>query len=132
MTPSDTRATHHDMLDAAGIGLGVLVALSPWLTGHSADSPVLRLTAAAGIIVLIISAVQLMIVNREQELLVLACGLWLIASPFVLGYAGTTLSLIHFVLGAAITALALLELRQDWNMTDVSIGLFGSRTTPHG
>ena len=53
--------------------------------------------------------------RRWEEGLETACGLWLIASPFIFGYADAgTLRYWHFVLGAAVVLLAVLELRQDW------------------
>jgi hypothetical protein len=42
----------------------------------------------------------------------------LTASPVVFGYADTgTLRYWHFVLGIAVVLLAVLELRQDWNLS---------------
>jgi hypothetical protein len=45
--------------------------------------------------------------------------LWLIVSPFTLGYAEAgALRYWHFVLGAVVALLAALELWQDWKLTD--------------
>ena len=76
-----------------------------------------------GIVVLVLGASEVVVLvvdlRRWEESLEAACGLWLIASPFVLGYADAgTLRYWHFVLGIAVVLLAVLELRQDWKLSD--------------
>jgi hypothetical protein len=44
--------------------------------------------------------------------------LWLIASPFIFGYADAGR---HFILGIAVVLLAALELRQDWRLSDAEL-----------
>jgi hypothetical protein len=53
-----------------------------------------------------------MSLQRWEEILELACGGWIIASPLVFQYSGD-LSIIHMILGAAVMVLALFELWQD-------------------
>jgi len=54
--------------------------------------------------------------------------LWLIASPFVFGYADAgTLRYWHFVLGFAVVLLAVLELRQDWELSDDELAHHSAR-----
>jgi hypothetical protein len=49
--------------------------------------------------------------------------LWLIASPFIFGYADAgTLRYWHFILGIAVVLLAVLELRQDWKLSNAELG----------
>jgi len=58
-----------------------------------------------------------------------ACGLWLIASPFMFGYADAgTLRYWHFMLGVAVALLAILELRQDWKLSDTEIAGHSARS----
>jgi hypothetical protein len=74
-----------------------------------------------GILVLTLGASEFLDLRRWEEGLEAACGLWLIASPFMFGYAGTgTLRYWHFILGAAIVLLAVLELKQDWKLSDAN------------
>jgi hypothetical protein len=55
-----------------------------------------------GILVLALGASEFLDLRRWEEGLETACGLWLIASPFILGYADAgMLRYWHFVLGAA-------------------------------
>jgi len=58
----------------------------------------------------------------------MTCGLWLIASPFVFGYADAgTLRYWHVVLGIAVVLLAVLELRQDWELSDADLAHHSGR-----
>ena len=53
-------------------------------------------------------------------------GLWLIVSPFVFDYAGAdALRVWHFVLGGLVVALAVLELWQDWPLSDQELARHG-------
>jgi hypothetical protein len=60
--------------------------------------------------------------RRWEEAPETACGLWLIVSKFIFGYlyAGG-LRYLHFVLGIAVVLLAVLELPQDWRLTDAEL-----------
>jgi len=56
----------------------------------------------------------------------LACGLWLIGSPFAFGYADKgTLMHWHFILGAVVALLAVLTLWQDWKLSDKELDQHG-------
>jgi hypothetical protein len=49
----------------------------------------------------------------------IALGLWLIASPFILGYAGDDLLRAwHVALGGIVILLGALQLWQDWRLSD--------------
>lgn len=61
-----------------------------------------------------VALLELMSLERWEEILEMAAGLWMVLSPPVLGYDGT-LRVAHFVLGGLVAALALLELWQDRN-----------------
>jgi hypothetical protein len=72
--------------------------------------------------VLVLGASEFLDLHRWEEGLEAACGLWLIASPFIFGYAGAgSLRYWHFVLGAAVLLLAALELRQDWKLSNADL-----------
>jgi len=118
--------THGTWQEAAGIGLGVLTMLSPWVTGQTGYQNIVLATAAAGIVVLLLSAVKLMSLTRSQQAAVMLAGLWLCIGPFLFAYAGSLLGLAHFVLGPVIAALGALELWQDWHKTDEEMTHYGS------
>ncbi len=100
-----------DFLSAA---IGVLVVLSPSLAAGSAATVVTISTGFVGVMIVALAMLELMSLQRWEEVLELICGAWVIASPFVLNYGGQ-LRVWHFVLGGVVVALALLELAQDRN-----------------
>lgn len=110
---------HRTWEDWFGIALGVLIGLSPWLAGQTDNQVAMWITIAVGIWVVQFAGLQLVDLERSEEAGVMVCGLWLVASPFALGYTDTgTLMYWHFVLGTVVVLLALLELWQDWKLSD--------------
>jgi hypothetical protein len=110
---------HRTWQDGFGITLGVLIGLSPWAAGQADSLVVVWITIAVGIWVMQFAGLQLIDLERSQEAGLMVCGLWLIASPFALGYTDTrTLMYWHFVLGTVVALLAATELWQDWKLTD--------------
>jgi hypothetical protein len=65
-----------------------------------------------GVLIAGLAMLELMSLQRWEEILELACGGWIIASPLVFQYSGDP-SIIHMILGAAVMVLALFELWQD-------------------
>ena len=100
-----------DFLSAA---IGVLVVLSPSLAAGNFASAVTISTGFVGVMIVALAMLELMSLQRWEEVLELICGAWVIASPIVLNYGGP-LRVWHFVLGGIVAALALLELAQDRN-----------------
>jgi hypothetical protein len=118
---------HRHWQDCFGVALGVLIALSPWLAGQTDSQVVIWITIAAGLWVVQFAGLELFDLDRSEEAWLLVCGLWLIASPFVLGYADEgTLVYWHLGLGAAVVLLAALELWQDWQLSDQDLVRYGS------
>ena len=54
----------------------------------------------------------------------IAGSVWLAASPLVLGYGGA-MAAWHFVLGGLLVVLSLLELWQDWKLSDRDLAKHG-------
>jgi len=64
--------------------------------------------------------------HRWEEGGEIACGLWLIVSSFTFGYAHAgALRYWHFVLGVVVVLLAVLELWQDWKLSDKELARQG-------
>jgi hypothetical protein len=115
---------HSTWEDWAGIGLGVLVGMSPWFTGAAESGVVIWNSAFVGVLVLGIAALEFVDLRRWEEVVAFGCGLWLMASPFVLGYGGS-LGIWHLALGALIAVLAVLELWQDWTLSEDEMASHG-------
>jgi predicted membrane-bound dolichyl-phosphate-mannose-protein mannosyltransferase len=109
---------HRSWEDYAGIILGGLIGLSPWLTGGQVKLLAAGNAVAVGVMVFAFAAFELVDLNRSEEVGEIVLGLWLIASPFVLNYVNSQLAIWHFVLGAGVVLLGALELWQDWSLTE--------------
>lgn len=104
--------------------LGALIVVSPWfpiqdqapVAGH--ETMILN-AVAVGLVVFGISQLEYVALQRWQEVATILIGLWLIASPYVLGYSGEgALRIYHTTLGAVVVLLGILQLWQDWDLND--------------
>ena len=119
---------HYVWEDVLSMGLGALILLTSWIVGDVGIQSVATNAAIVGILVLALGASEFLALRRWEEGLEIACGLWLIASPFIFGYADAgTLRYWHFILGAAVVLLAMLELWQDWKLSDAELAQHSGR-----
>jgi hypothetical protein len=119
---------HYGWEDCVSMALGALIVLTSWLIGDGASQTAAINAVILGFFVLALGAAEVVDLRRWEESLETACGLWLIASPFVFGYANAgTLRYWHFALGIAVVLLAVLELRQDWELSDVELSHHSAR-----
>ena len=117
---------HRNWEDWLGMLLGVLIGLSPWLVGQQDNQAVMWNAIIIGALVIAFAALELSGLQRWEEVGQVACGLWLIASPFTFGYAETgALRYWHFALGAAVALIAALQLWQDWKLSDKELAQHG-------
>ncbi len=107
-------AQHRGWEDVCSACLGVLIILSPVVADIDPGVAVFISAGLAGTVITMLALLELMSLERWEEVLELAFGLWVVISPLVFGYDGT-LRVAHFVLGGAVAMLALLELWQDRN-----------------
>ena len=113
---------HYGLEDCLSMGLGAVIVLTSWLFNDVSSQTVAANAVIVGVLVLALGASEVVDLRRWEESLEIVCGLWLIASPFVFGYADAgTLRYWHFVLGLAVVLLAVLELRQDWELSDAEL-----------
>ena len=117
---------HRSWEDWLGMLLGVLIGLSPWLAGQQDHQAVMWNAILVGALVLGVAQLEYVSLQRWEEAGELALGLWLIASPFIFGYADTgDLRYWHFILGAVVVLLAVFELWQDWKLSDKELAQHG-------
>ena len=112
--PSGQDPTEHEWEDLLGMGLGVLILLSPAIAPDEFRISILLNAAVVGIIVMAVSEFELAGHRVREEAANAAAGIWLMASPFVLGYsAAGVLRLWHFALGALVAILSIVEFWQE-------------------
>jgi SPW repeat-containing protein len=126
MAITDFLKSHRTWEDYVGIFLGVLIGLTPHIAGETSEQAVLLNSIAVGVLVLLLATFELVHLRRAEEIEEFLCGAWLMASPFVFGYAETgQLRWWHFSLGALVAILALFELWQDWRLSDKELAKHG-------
>lgn len=117
MALRDLLKTHRTWEDGVGLLLGLLIGLTPWLYNEPPVSAVVLNSAVVGLGVLALAQLEIVRVRRWGEIAQLACGIWLVASPFMFDYGHQDhLRLWHWALGAIVSMLAAFELWQDWDV----------------
>ena len=96
-------------LDLYASVFGVFLFLSPWLFAYANKNARLDLWAS-GAAIAAISITAIVAFSNWEGWLNLLLGLWLIASPWVLGFAHTRAMHVCVGLGAMVTFIAALEL----------------------
>jgi uncharacterized membrane protein HdeD (DUF308 family) len=115
--------THPVWEDGLSFGLGVLIVLTPYLTGDAVSQTVQVATTFLGLLVMFAAFTErLQVIDRAveparewEEVLEVILGAAMIALPFLFGYANAgTLRYWHFALGAVLLLLAIFQLRRDY------------------
>ena len=125
MSDSGFLRLHHTWEDWCGMALGILIALSPWFPtqqGELSDSGrslIVLNTVMTGIVVLGIAQLEYVSLQRWEEVAGILAGLWLILSPYFLGYHSEgLLRFYHTSFGALVVLLSTLQLWQDWQLSE--------------
>jgi hypothetical protein len=120
MAFKDLLKTHRTWEDGVGLTLGLMIGLSPWFYDEPVVPVVVLNSALTGLAVLVLAQLELARLRRWEEFAQLACGLWLVASPFIFNYAHQDhLRLWHWALGSVVSLLSVFELWQDWSRRDI-------------
>jgi hypothetical protein len=117
---------HRTWEDWCGMLLGLLIALTPWFPtqqGHevaeAGRSIVVLNTVMVGVVVFGLAQLEYVSLQRWEQVAGIIAGLWLILSPYILGYhADGLLRFYHSTFGAMVVALSTLQLWQDWELSD--------------
>jgi SPW repeat len=96
------------LCDVVNLFLGTILFFSPWLFSLSLGTP-RQTDAIAGLLIAVLSIAALTAFAIWEEWLNLIAGLWLIASPWVLGFQDSDAMTVHVVIGAVVAALAAFE-----------------------
>jgi hypothetical protein len=76
--------------DWLGIALGACLLVSPWVVGFSDHSAATMNALVMGSILVLEELLELDVHEMAEEWIDLVAGLWLVVSPFALGFASLT------------------------------------------
>jgi hypothetical protein len=96
------------ILDIYKLVLGLLLFVSPWLFAF-ADGAAAMDAHADGAAIAVVSLAALLAFAEWEEWVVLLAGLWMVLSPFVLGFRHTAMH-VSIAIGLVVSYLALLDL----------------------
>lgn len=100
--------------DLLGFLTGLWLFLSPWLMDYTASSHAALNAYIIGAALVVFEAAALVHPTIWEELLDAAFGVWLLASPFVLGFATERAAAMNaVVVGAIVIVLAVWGLLED-------------------
>src|SRR5262249_704546 len=95
------------VFDVYNLVVGAFLFLSPWLLGFTVENARLDIWAVGAAIV-VLSLAAIMLFAEWEEWLNLLLALWLIASPWILGFAHTRA--MHWAIGLGTVSLFLTAL----------------------
>jgi hypothetical protein len=97
------------VLDVYNLALGAFLFISPWLFAYAREVGRLDAWITSALLVLI-SVAAILAFAEWEEWIRLALGLWMIASPWMLGFAHTTAMHMMIGVGSIVIYLTGLEL----------------------
>ena len=107
MAAFEEKLTHH-WRDVANLILGIWLAISPWALSYMADATPAWNAYIVGIVIAVAAAAAIMAFHQWEEWTNVALAIWLIVSPFLLGYAAHATALWNqIVVGVLVGGLAL-------------------------
>jgi hypothetical protein len=101
--------TNAKLCDVGNLILGGILFFSPWMLKFPAGAES-RNAAIAGLVIVVLSVAALTAFAVWEEWLNLIVGLWLVISPWVLKFQGTTAMRADVVIGIIVAALAAAEI----------------------
>jgi hypothetical protein len=97
-------------IDWINLILGFALLISPWVMGFATGTPMLN-AVIGGVIILAVAIMALVSFARWEEWVNLILGLWVLISPWILGFSGIVAAMqTHVVIGIAVAVLAAVEL----------------------
>lgn len=93
---------------------GVLLFVSPWAMGFSADSGPARAAWAGGIAIAAMAITALVQFAEWEDWVALVAGVLMIAAPWMIGFAGMAYAVWAFVVLGLIVALA--SISEIWTL----------------
>jgi uncharacterized membrane protein YqhA len=95
--------------DVLNLILGAFLFFSPWIFDFAAGAQTQN-AMVSGIIIAVLSIAALAAFMEWEEWVNLVVGLWVLVSPWVLGFANTTAMAVHVIVGILVAVIAAVEL----------------------
>ena len=124
------RWRRESALDLYNLVLAAVLLASPWLFTLTNRAGTIDLRAS-GAAVAVISIAAIVAYASWEEWANVLVGLWLIGSPWILGFAHTRAMHFSIGLGAIVTFMALLELWLVYEASYLDLGSSSSTPEPH-
>jgi hypothetical protein len=97
-------------IDWINLLLGIALLISPFLMGFATGTPMTN-ALVGGVIIIAVAVMALVSFAQWEEWVNLVLGLWVLVSPWVLGFTGIAVAFqTHVVIGLAVAVLAAVEL----------------------
>lgn len=104
----------------ASFALGLWLAVSPWVVGYTDHEAATANAAFVGLALALASHFEATFDDVSAEWLNLGIGLWLVAAPFVLGFASATVATANSIaVGTLVAVLAGSALSLDKEISKV-------------
>jgi ABC-type molybdate transport system permease subunit len=99
--------------DSANLILGAWLFVSPWVLDHAGTTAALN-AHVMGAAVVVFAVIAAYMPKAWEEMINTLLGVWLVLSPFVLGFAATSIVALHtVVVGILATAFAVWAMASD-------------------
>lgn len=100
--------------DWVNLLLGVWLFVSPWALEYAADGAAAWNAYVMGAAIVVLAAIAAYMPKTWEEIINTLAGVWLILSPYALGFASSTLVALHtVVVGVLVTAFAVWAMFSD-------------------
>lgn len=98
------------LIDWLNLVLAVLLLVSPWALSYPSDAAIAN-ALISGVLIGALAVAALTAFARWEEWINVVAGLWVLISPFVLGFVGSAAAMwTSVIIGAAVALLAAVEL----------------------
>lgn len=96
--------------DVLNLILGAILVLSPWIFGFASGAQSQN-AVISGIVIVILSIAALAAFMEWEEWINLLAGIWVLVSPWVLGFANAATAMwTHVIIGLLVAVIAAVEL----------------------
>ena len=114
MSDTSTTQSMKHWQDPINLILGVWMVASPWVLAHQANMQATSNAVLLGILIGLAALIAMFRVMAWEEWTNILLGIWLVVSPWVLGFAEVTAAMWNAVIvGIIVAALSLWSLGND-------------------